>query len=86
VGSHATLPATCVPVRSSSSAVVVAASTNSSGSVTQGLKLVHFSAQLEPCLSQDTPYTPYTPPDTPVTWVAQPLRAPPIPYKALKLS
>jgi len=34
----------------------------------QGLTLVHFSAQLEPCLthkiSLNTPYTPYDPLDT----------------------
>ena len=33
-----------------------------------------------------TPYTPYTPPNTPLTRATQPLHAPPIPYKALKLS
>jgi len=33
-----------------------------------------------------TPYTPYTPPNTRLTWATQPQRAPPIPYKALKLS
>ena len=55
----------------------------------QGLTLVQFSAHFEPCLSQETPYTPYTPytpPDTPLARATQPLRAPPMPYKALKLS
>jgi len=31
----------------------------------QGLTLVHFSAQPEPFLTQDTPYTPRNTPDTP---------------------
>jgi len=56
----------------------------------QGLTLVHFSAQLEPCLTQEnalhTLPTPCTPPDTPSTRATQPLSAPPEPYKALKLS
>jgi len=46
----------------------------------QGLKLVHFSAQLEPGLTQENTL------HTPLTRATQPLRAPPIPYKALKLS
>ena len=51
--------------------------------VRQGLTLVHFSAQLEPCLSQEnTLHTLHTP----LTLATQPLSAPPIPYKALKLS
>jgi hypothetical protein len=35
-------------------------------SVNQGLALVHFSAQLEQCLTQENtlPYTLYTPPNT----------------------
>ena len=33
-----------------------------------------------------TPYTPSTPPNTPLTRATQSLRAPPMPYKALKLS
>jgi len=33
-----------------------------------------------------TPFTPYTPLHTPLTRATQPLRAPPIPCKALKLS
>ena len=33
-----------------------------------------------------TPNTPLTPPSTSLTQATQPLRAPPIPYKALKLS
>ena len=60
----------------------------------QGLTLVHFSAQLKPCLTHkntlhtlNTPYTPPTPPlHTPYTRDTQPLHAPPIPLKALKLS
>ena len=49
----------------------------------QGLTLVHFSAQPEPCLTQgNTLHTL----NTPLTRATQPLRAPPIPYKALKLS
>ena len=49
----------------------------------QGLTLVHFSAQLEPCLTKkNTLHTL----NTPLTWATQPLNAPPIPYKALKLS
>ena len=49
----------------------------------QGLTLVHFSAQLEPCLSHE--HTLHTL-NTPLTRATQPQRAPPIPYKALKLS
>jgi len=42
----------------------------------QGLTLVHFSAQLEPCLThKDTLHTL----NTPLIWAAQPSRAPPIP-------
>jgi hypothetical protein len=52
----------------------------------QGLTLVRFSAQLEPFLTQKTPYTPSAPPNTCLTRATQPLRAPPSPYKALKLS
>jgi hypothetical protein len=56
----------------------------------QGLTLVRFSAQLEPCLTRKntlhTLHIPYTPSNTPLTRDTQPLRAPPIPYKALKLS
>jgi hypothetical protein len=49
----------------------------------QGLTLVHFSAQFEPCLTQeDTRHTP----NAPLTRATQPVRATPIPYKALKLS
>jgi len=50
---------------------------------TLGLALVHFSAQLEPCLSQENKLHTL---NTPLTRATQPLRAPPIPYKALKLS
>jgi len=49
----------------------------------QGLTLVHFSAQLEPCLSQGNTLHTLS---TPLARATQPLRAPPIPYKALKLS
>jgi hypothetical protein len=49
----------------------------------QGLTLVHFPAQLEQCLTHKS--TLHTL-NTPLTRAAQPLRAPPILYKALKLS
>ena len=56
----------------------------------QGLKAGAYSrpllAQLEPCLTQKSPYTPYTPTNTLLRWATQPLRAPPIRYKALMLS
>jgi hypothetical protein len=39
----------------------------------QGLALVHFSAQLEPCLTQENTL------NTPFTWATRLLRAPPIP-------
>jgi hypothetical protein len=43
-------------------AAPTAASTRASwmgeAAMSQGLKLVHFSAQLEPCLTHKTPYTP----------------------------
>ena len=45
----------------------------------QGLILVHFSTQLERCRHTKAPYTPSTPPNTPLTWAAQSLRAPPMP-------
>jgi hypothetical protein len=51
--------------------------------VAAGAQLVHFSAQLEPCLSQENTLHTLNTPSTPAT---QPLRAPPIPCKALKLS
>jgi len=52
----------------------------------QVLTLVHCSAQLEPCLSHTkTLYTLNTP-NTPLTRATPPLRAPPIPELALKLS
>ena len=48
-----------------------------------GLTLVHVSAQLEPCLTQkNTSHTL----NTPWARATQALRAPPTPYKALKLS
>ena len=55
------------------SAVVMARATSSSGTLQrlatagagQGLTLVHFSAQLEPCMTQATPHTPYAPPRFP---------------------
>ena len=49
----------------------------------QGLTLVHFSAQLEPCLTQEN--TLHTL-NTPLTRATRPLRAPPMPCRALKLS
>jgi len=53
----------------------------------QGLTLVvHFSAQLEPCQSQENTLHTLNNPNTPLTQATQPLRAPPILYKALKLS
>ena len=49
----------------------------------QGLTRIHFSAQLEPCLSQEnTLHTLHTP----LIRATQPPRATPFPYKALKLS
>jgi hypothetical protein len=51
--------------------------------VRQGLTLVHFSAQFEPCLTQKATLHTLNISSTRAT---QPLRAPPIPYKALKLS
>jgi len=45
----------------------------------QGLTLVHFSAQLEPCLTLKTPGQTQTLCNTRLTRAAQPLRAPPIP-------
>jgi hypothetical protein len=54
--------------------------------VGQGLTPVHFSAQLELCLTRKKPYTPYTPPNTPLARAVRPLRAPAIPKKTLKLS
>ena len=52
----------------------------------QGLTLVHFSAQLEPCLTQENTLHILHTPTTPLTRATQPLGAPPILYKALKLS
>jgi len=49
----------------------------------QGLTLVHFSAQLEPYLTQENTLLTLS---TPLILSTQPLHAPPIPYKALKLS
>jgi len=56
------------------------------GATGQGLTLVHFSAELEPCLHKKTPYTPSTPPNIPLKRATRPLRAPPVPCKAMKLS
>jgi len=59
------------------------------GSSWQGLTLAHFTAQFEPCLTQEnTLHTLNTLSNlkTPLTRATQPLRASPIPYKALKLS
>jgi len=52
----------------------------------QGLTLVHFSAQLEPCLTQENNLHTLHTPNTPSTRATQSLRAPPIPRVALKLS
>ena len=52
----------------------------------QGLTLFHFSAQLEPCLTQETTLHTLNTPNTSLTRATRPLRATPIPYKALKLS
>ena len=54
-----------------------------SATCAQGLTLVHFSAQLEPCLTlKNTLHTLHTL----ITRATQSLRLPPIPYTALKLS
>ena len=45
-----------------------------------------FQLNLSRVWHTETPCTPCTPPNTPLTWATQTLRAPPIPYKALKLS
>ena len=53
----------------------------------QGHTLVHFSGQLEPCLvTRKHPTHPKHPPTAAATRARQPLHAPPIPDKALKLS
>jgi hypothetical protein len=53
----------------------------------QGLTLVRLSAQLEPCLSQENiPHTVKHPLTSPSYGLHNPLRTPPIPHKALKLS
>ena len=57
----------------------------SSGASGQGLTLVHFSAQLEPCLSQESTQPTLNTPGIPLTRATQPLREPPIPCRALKL-
>jgi len=49
----------------------------------QGLTLVPISAQLEPCMTQENNLHTL---HTPSTRVTHCLRAPSIPYKALKLS
>ena len=79
----ATLPRSTLNVASSLSASVSRSSSSPSSASSQGLTLVHFSAQLEPCLSQES--TLHTL-NIPLTRATQPLRAPRIPYKALKLS
>ena len=64
-------------------AASAAASAAAVATADQGLTLVHFSAPLEPCLTQkNTLHTL----NNPLIRATQPLRAPPIPYKALKLS
>jgi hypothetical protein len=56
-------------------------------STAQGLTLVHFSAQLEPCLPQEiTLHTLVHPLILTEYGLHNPLPTPPIPYKALKLS
>jgi len=56
---------------------------SNNGASGQGLTLVAFSAQLEPCLThKNTLHTL----NTPLTWATQPQRAPPMPYNLLKLS
>jgi len=59
-------------------------------SLRQGLTLVHYSAQLEPFLTQKrtlhTPNTPCHPLNNPSTPPKQHLTAPPVTQKALKLS
>ena len=52
-------------------------------SLGQGLTLVHISAQLEPCLTHKISLHAL---NTTLAWATNPLRAPPIPQKALKLS
>jgi len=52
----------------------------------QGLTLVHFSAQLEPCLTQENTLHTLNTPNIPLIRATQPLRATPTPYNALKLS
>jgi len=47
----------------------------------QGLTLVHFSAQLEPCLTQENTLYTVNIPQHPLNTVTQPLRAPSIPCK-----
>ena len=47
--------------------------------VWHGVTLVHFSAQLEPCLTQDNTLHPLEPPNTPLPRATQTLRAPPFP-------
>jgi hypothetical protein len=50
-----------------------------STTASQGLTLVHFSAQLEPCLSHENTLHTLNNPNTPSTRATQPLRAPPFP-------
>jgi len=63
---------------------------NSMELLRQGLTLVHFSAQPEPYLTRNTPFTPPNTPrhllNTRKTTPKQSLNAPPIPQKALTLS
>ena len=57
------------------------------GAAGQGLTLVHFSAQLKPCLTHTKhPTHPKHPLTLPQHGLHNPLRTPPIPYKALTLS
>jgi len=57
----------------SSAVVMWVPSGTSSG---QGLTLVRRSAQLEPCLTQKSPYTPLTPPNTHLTRATDPYAHP----------
>ena len=54
-------PPIFVVVAAAALSLAISRATSSSMARSQGLTLVHFSAQLEPCLTHKTPYTPYTP-------------------------
>jgi len=57
--------------------------TNTGG---RGLHSSTSQLNLSRVCHKKTPYTTQTPPNTPLTRATQPLRTPPIPYTALKLS